>query len=373
MNARSPLGQHWWAPFFSLAGCAALIDPLRRDAPPAELMLTIAGVIAFIVVFVLVLFDWQRGRSGLWQTAVITLIGVVLAPFNSLAWIFFVVPAAFAASVAAGALRQVAWIVSALIAVAFVETLAFDLPWPFLGAVVGYGIPTAVMTTLTLRRASAVRELARLGERERIARDMHDVLGHTLSVIILKTDLAARLAHENPDRAVQELADVDRIARETLDEVRAALRGYRAKSLEHELDLARHTLAAAGIAVDAKLDAPRLSPAQENVLCLALREGVTNVVRHARAKRCRVAVTAESDGYILVVEDDGMRGRARDAAEEPPRHAAHGEGAGLRGMRERVAELGGSVTQRTSRGTTLTVRLPFTAGIAAPQPVSEAT
>jgi two-component system sensor histidine kinase DesK len=198
-------------------------------------------VVAFIGLFVSVLLAWKDGRSGLWQTGAITLIGVAFAPFNAAGWLFFVVPSAFAAWVAAGEVRKVVLIVGGIIAIALIEQVALKLPWSFIGAVAGSGIPTAIMTTLTLRRAMAVRELARHGERERIARDLHDVLGHTVSVIILKTDLAARLAHQDPDRVVKELADVDRIARETLDEVRQTLRGYRAKSLEHEFELARQT------------------------------------------------------------------------------------------------------------------------------------
>jgi two-component system, NarL family, sensor histidine kinase DesK len=176
---------------------------------------------------------------------------------------------------------------------------------------------------------------------------MHDVLGHTLSVIILKTDLAARLAHQDPDRAVKELGDVDRIARETLDEVRQTLRGYRAKSLAHELDLARSTLTIAGVSVTTEFEPPPLEPAQENVLCLALREGVTNVVRHARAKHCRLAVIARRGECHLEIEDDGERGSAAE------------EGGGLTGMRERVVASGGSVTHRVDRGTRLIVTLPL--------------
>jgi two-component system sensor histidine kinase DesK len=267
--------------------------------------------------------------------------------------VFFVVPSAFAAWVAAGDMRKVALIVVGVIGTALIEKLALQLSWSFVGAVAGYGIPTAIMTTLTLRRAIAVRELARHGERERIARDMHDVLGHTLSVIILKTDLAARLAHRDPDRVVKELAEVDRIARATLDEVRQTLRGYRAKSLEHELELARHTLTIAGVAVTTVFEPPRLEPAQENVLCLALREGVTNVVRHARATRCRLAVTAKQGACLLEIEDDGESASMVDVP------GIHREGTGLSGMRERVAESGGSVTQRVERGTKVTVRLPL--------------
>ena len=362
MNSRSPLGHQWWSLCFSLSGCAALVDPLRRHAGATEMALTIAGIVLFVGVFVSIVLDWKRGRSGLWQTAVITLIGVLFAPFNSAGWVFFVVAAAFAAWVAAGNLRNVALIAGSVIGIALVEAWVLSLPWSFAATVAGYGVPTVVMTTLTLRRAIAVRELARYNERERIARDMHDVLGHTLSVIILKTDLAARLAHRDPDRVVKELSEVERIARETLDEVRHTLHGYRAQGLEHELEVARNTLMLAGVTVTTEFEPPPLESAQEHVLCLALREGVTNVVRHARAQRCRLAVTARHGECLLEIEDDGARAPLADDA--AGHRATEGrqlepEGAGLRGMRERVAASGGSVTQRVDRGTKLTVKLPL--------------
>ncbi|MEJ1963663.1 MAG: sensor histidine kinase [Gammaproteobacteria bacterium] len=281
------------------------------------------------------------------------MIGAAFAPFNSAGWVFLVVVAAFAASVAVGQVRKVALIVGGVITIALIEQLVLRLPWSFLAAVAGCGIPTAIMTTLTLRRSMAVRELARHGERERIARDMHDVLGHTLSVIILKTDLAARLAHRDPDRTVRELSEVDRIARETLDEVRETIRGYRAKSLEHEIELARHTLTIAGIGVNTEFKPPRLDPAQENVLCLALREAVTNIVRHARARHCRLAVTVQDGNCVLEIADDG------EGASPTETRGKHQEGAGLSGMRERVVAGGGSITHCVDRGTKLTIRLPW--------------
>ncbi|HEY4213980.1 MAG TPA: histidine kinase [Steroidobacteraceae bacterium] len=350
MDRRTPLGHQGWAAIFSLAGCVLLIDPMRRGAGATQWALSAAGAVAFTGLFLATLVDWRRGRSGLWQSVSITLIGAACAPSHSVSWVFFVVPCAFAAWIAGGDIWRVASIVCGVMGLALIEKLTLSLPWAFFGAVAGYGIPTAVMTTLTLRRAIAVRELARHGERERIARDMHDVLGHTLSLIILKADLSARLAHKDPDRAVKELGEIDRIARATLDEMRQALKGYRAKSLEQEFELARHTLMMAGVGVNTQFQPPRLDPAQENVLCLALREGVTNVVRHARAKHCRLAVGADQRDCLLEIEDDGEAGESR---------RAHPEGGGLAGMRERVAEIGGSITQLVERGTKLIVRLPL--------------
>src|SRR5262249_36878430 len=135
---------------------------------------------------------------------------------------------------------------------------------------------------------------------------------------------------------------------------------YRAKSLEYEFELARSTLVVAGVAVTTEFEAPRLDPTQENVLCLALREGVTNVVRHAHAKRCRLAVKVRQENCLLEIQDDGERAAAAAASEGGAQTSGiRHEGSGLTGMRERVAQIGGSVTEQVDRGTKLTIRLPL--------------
>jgi two-component system sensor histidine kinase DesK len=353
MNKRSPLGQQWWALGFSIPGCLILIEPLQRHASRTEIALSIAGCVVFIALFASVLHAWNRGRSGLWQTIGIMLLGAAFAPTNYTAWVFFAIAAAFTAWVAEGNVRRIVLMVAGIVAFAAAETWLLHLPMSFLGAIVVCSIPTVAIATLTLRRAIAVRDLARHTERDRIARDMHDILGHTLSVIILKTDLAARLAHQNPDRVVAELADVDRIARDTLEEVRQTLRGYRARSLEHEFELARSTLEIAGLTVTTEFAPPELTPPQENVLCLALREAVTNVVKHSQAKTCRLS-TIERNGICqLEIEDDGQ------AQEDAERKGVQSEGQGLRGMRERVEASGGTLLQRRDKGTRLIIRLPL--------------
>jgi two-component system sensor histidine kinase DesK len=349
MNNRSPLGHQWWALGLAFPACLVLVEPLQRHASTVELTLSAAGVAAFIVLYISALLAWKRGDSGIAQTAGIAVIGALFAPFNSTAWIFFLFAAGFSPWVAAGDLAKIALMAVALFLLAGIETVLLHLPWIFVASVVVYSLPTLMIAALTLRRAIAVRELAATSERERIARDMHDVLGHTLSVIILKSDLASRLAHKSPDRAVAELAEVDHIARDTLEQVRQTLRGYRAQSLEHEFELAKTTLTIAGLRVTTDFQRPRaLGVPQENILCLALREGVTNIVRHARAGSCRLAVSERSGICQLEIEDDGQRA-AQGAA----------QGQGLLGMRERVEESGGTVTQRVDQGTKLTISIPL--------------
>lgn len=360
MNDRLPFGRSWWALCFSLSGGAIVIDALQRHAASTELAFTAAGALIFVAMFFSLLRAWKTGRSGLWQTLTIALLGAVFAPFNGAAWIFLVIAAAFAAVVGGEEVRKTIFLIGAIVAIALIATLAANLPWTFVSSVAGFGIPTAVMCTLTLRRAVAVRELARQGERERISRDMHDVLGHTLSLILLKVDLATRVAHEDPDRTVRELADVERITRETLEEVRQTLKGYRTRTLQDEFELAKQTLTIAGLSVSATFDPPQLAPEREQALCLALREGVTNIVRHARATRGALSVAVSSGHCVMIIEDDGEQcpGDATDSGAKPPAARAP-RGDGLQGIRERIARLGGAVAADTGRGMRLTITLPI--------------
>ena len=198
-----------------------------------------------------------------------------------------------------------------------------------------------------------IEALAAVAERERIARDLHDVLGHTLSVIVLKAELAGRLLARGEDsaRAAKEIADVERTARSALAEVRETIGGYRARGLAAEMDAARNALTAAGVhlEIEGAPTAGTLRPAEETVLALALREAVTNVVRHAQARTCRLRFTVQNGRHSLAIEDDGQ-------------HTAMHEGNGLRGMRERVESLGGTFRLEREHGTRLLIELPAAAG-----------
>lgn len=199
-----------------------------------------------------------------------------------------------------------------------------------------------------LRRANEeIEHLAKVAERERIARDLHDVLGHTLSVIALKSELAGKLIDRDPQRAGEEIREVEDISRQALSEVRDAIRGYRAKGLAAELAQAKATLETAGLSVQCDASTTVKLPAmQESVLSLAVREGVTNVVRHAQARSCRLRLEQQNGSCRLEIQDDGLGSSTT-------------EGNGLRGMRERVEMLGGTLHRITAPGTTLTITLPL--------------
>jgi two-component system sensor histidine kinase DesK len=197
-----------------------------------------------------------------------------------------------------------------------------------------------------LRLAQAeVEQLARVAERERISRDLHDLLGHTLSVIVLKSELASKLASRDPERAAAEIRDVESVAREALAQVRAAVQGYRSTGLKSEFARAASVLRDAGLEVKSDYTPAELTPLEESVLTLVLREAVTNVIRHARASRCELKVGVTDSSFEMRVADNGVGGQAL-------------EGAGLTGMRERVQALGGALERTVEGGTSLLIRLP---------------
>jgi two-component system sensor histidine kinase DesK len=190
-----------------------------------------------------------------------------------------------------------------------------------------------------------IAHLAKVAERERIARDLHDVLGHTLSLIVLKSELAGKLMERNPERARKEIAEVEQIARTALGEVRQAIRGYRSEGLPAELEHARATLDAAGVTLDCSTPLPKLGAAEETVVSLIVREAVTNIVRHARASHCRMSFEGSDSVTFLTIEDDGCGGLRQ-------------EGNGLRRMRERVESLGGRFRTESEGGTRLVIEIP---------------
>ena len=302
-----------------------------------------------------------RGNEALLPglVAAITLLaGVSIAlDCNRSAAALFIFAANFAGT-APG--RRAPALIAAVLAAAAAAFLAADMDMADRAA---WALPALVLTLVvgamrTLetqrRRGNAalerahleVERLAAVAERERIGRDLHDLLGHTLSMITLKSQLAARLGDRNAERATQEMREVEGISRAALRQVRDAVRGYLATSLAGELAAARKALAAADIAHDLSAEAElRLPQAQETALALVLREGVTNIVRHACATRASGSIRRDGDAVVLTLCDNGRGRIAR-------------EGNGLRGIRQRAAACGGSCCYRSDRGVSLTVRIP---------------
>ncbi|MEH0546664.1 histidine kinase [Streptomyces sp. B21-105] len=216
------------------------------------------------------------------------------------------------------------------------------------------GVSQLVCTTIELRKARAtVAQLAANEERLRLARDLHDLLGHSLSLITLKSELAGRMLPDHPDKAARQVADIEQVSRQALVDVREAVTGYRRPRLTAELAGAQVALTAAGViaALPAEPDLEGVPEDSEAALAWALREAITNVVRHSGAARCTVDVVRRQtlDGPVLElsVEDDGSGGSGK------------GPGNGLTGLTERLEKAGGVLeAERLGCGFRLVARVP---------------
>lgn len=343
-----------WVPYLWIVYLLPfLLTPFLRPSSALETAGTLAVSLGFLALY----FRgyWLEGRKIVPIVAAIVLLGVVSLPWNRGAVAFFVYAAAFAGR--AGPPRHGVRILVAILLVVAVEavlgppdmrpTLAFMAVIAVLIGLVNVYYEELARKRQALRVSEEeLKRVAAAAERERIGRDLHDLLGHTLSVIALKSELAARLVDRSPERAGVEIRDVERISREALAQVRAAVAGYRAASLPAEIANARLALRAADVTFEAAVEGPALPPDVDAVLAMILREAVTNVVRHANARRCEASVHAGDESVVLRVRDDGRGGPFRERS-------------GVAGMRERVVERGGTFEIRGEGGTEIVVTLPL--------------
>lgn len=342
-----------WLPYVWLVYSGFfLIGPALGRTSPLEWGLTVAGFLVFLVLYFTGF--WLEGRQVLWAAGGILLLGALFIPFNPGASCLFIFAAAFLGN--AGRPRFAMLCLGILLVLLGLEVWMLGLhPYAWVPAAVfsliigGVNIHQAEVSRANARlrvTQEEVERLAKTAERERIARDLHDVLGHTLSVITLKSELAGKLVERDPERAGREIREVERISREALREVRTAIAGYRSEGLPAEIARARLALEAAGVKLEHFAQPVEPGPARETVLALALKEAVTNVIRHSGARTCRISLREEDGEVRLEVRDDGRGGAAPF-------------GIGLSSMRERVEGLGGRMERRGEEGTALIVALPL--------------
>lgn len=317
-------------------------------------------LIAALIVAFIPMYFWT-GAQRTWR-AFIGLAGICslgfLAMFvNSGATVFFIYAAALAGVVARFkiALR----ILIAIMAVVLLATFVSPIPMPFR---IWTFVPALVLVPMIgflqiyeseRERSRAklelaneeIEHLATIAERERIARDLHDLLGHTLSVITLKSELASKLIDKDVLKAKAEMQEVERISRETLAEVRSAVSGYRQKGFMAELATAKLALESAGVSFAFKGMTDSLTVLQESTLSLVVREAVTNIIRHANASRCFIELKEDPEALELEISDNGV-GMQRIM------------GNGLSGIHERVTLLGGRFELSAVQGTSLSIHLP---------------
>jgi two-component system, NarL family, sensor histidine kinase DesK len=289
-------------------------------------------------------------------------------PLNQPAYVIFVYPFAVLC-LFLSRLRSLFLVLIVMMAAVVAETRYLGRPFATAESVLFYCVifglsnfafaQQARTNSLLERANSEIERLSQEAERERIARDLHDLLGHTLTVITVKLDLARRLLSHDSDRARNEMVEAEQTARNALAEVREAVSGYRAVGLEAEIGRARRSLLSSDVKLTTTFAPVNLSSSQVNALCLALREAVTNIVRHADAAMCNVALFEKDNLIHFTIEDDGTGGQIR-------------EGNGLRGMRERLQGVGGTMmlTGSANGGTRLELTLPLASDSPA-QPASQ--
>jgi len=232
----------------------------------------------------------------------------------------------------------------------YMTILGAEVPLVIFAIIAVYTGYTTSQQAVLRRSKEEIMRLATLAERERIGRDLHDLLGHTLSVVALKSELARKLIDLDLESARAEIAEVERVARDSLAQVRNAVAGIRSTALASELVSATALLEAQGLKVKCETENVKLPHDRETALALSLREAATNIGRHASATGVTIRVKKESSVVIMEVADDGRGGRIIP-------------GNGLNGMRERLASVGGSLTltPNKERGLLLRASVPVAA------------
>lgn len=360
-----------------LVGLFFLVYPiqvtLQRDPSPAQIAITFGGAALFTAVFLWLMWfheplqlalaeptEIARRRAAL---AFLTVLAVALSFALSQEWrVLF-----FHLNVAAGITllsRDAYAAIAALAVIQFALGVPTGLWWLVvpMGALGLWATAFVTQVTTVAELRAAREELARLAvaeERLRFARDLHDLLGHSLSLITLKSELAGKLLPAQPERAAREIGEAEQVARRALREVREAVAGYRQPTLADELRGAREMLDAAGIACMIDHTTGPLPLATEALLAWTVREGATNAIRHSRAQHCAIAITRDGALICAEVRDDGRGSGDAEAI----------GGSGLAGLAERVAAVAGAscaAGPQPSGGFRLRVCLPHNPADGAP-------
>jgi len=350
-----------WVPYLCLLPVVLVpLDAYFGNATPVEWIATGLAMAVFLPMYFWSF--WLRGWIAALPIGGMAALGLLLVPFNSTASIF-VLYASGVAGFLGNAKRSVAALGIFISAVALQSWL--------LGLSVGYWAPTIVLivvfggfcinwtetdrTNAKLRmKQEEIERLAKIAERERIARDLHDLLGHTLSLNVLKARLAKKLINRDPSKAIQEIIEIEQISRDALQEVREAVQGYRSVGLAGELENARLALEAANVTGAFSIAEINLEPTHDSILAMTLREAITNVIRHSGANHCHVELSRSDSVIRLEIDDDGRGGRFV-------------EGSGLSGMRERLVANGGVLDIDSSEGMRVTASLPAPSSKQSPQ------
>lgn len=357
LHVSAPVTRLWigfvlgWLPVFAVTAVRLVLDSRSRSRLPIALLLLMSCAALYLGLTLSGSIEAsdlgpngptrsQCRRRLLLMAAMTSVIAglVILVPHTGIWWlVMHVIIAAGLALPPVFATACIVVLLALTLTTAWAVSGSVD---PMLLILIAFGASAIAVRQLTITVAhlrTAREELARAAvdqERLRFARDLHDLLGHSLSVIILKSELAGKLLPASAGRVATEITDVERAARDALGQVRQAVVGYRQPVLQRELAGARELLAGAGIDAEIEHSAGALPPPIDGLLAWAVREGVTNVVRHSQARRCEIRIDRYSGIVRLVVNDDG-----RGKEDAPPVR-----GTGLAGLAERAAVHGAELS-----------------------------
>ncbi|MFD5427834.1 sensor histidine kinase [Streptomyces sp. NPDC127084] len=335
-----------------LCYATATILNVLRYGNPTTLRLTVSIVLILIVFSVQFVFSAPPARFWSMRAKVAVLVFMTLLTFLPLFWYGLTwgsMQGPLAASVLLALPARLAWplFVPIVLSVPIYSTTVDGVPVAqmvyfliagVLCGIVIYGLSR--MTDLVYELHAQRAEMARMAvvqERLRFARDLHDLLGYSLSAIALKGELIHRLINTRPEDAREETADMLRVARQALADVRLVSSGYRDMSLRDEAESAAEILSAAEIQAEVDIACGRLHPVVDTVLATALREGVTNMLRHSKAQRCSISATVDGESVLLSLVNDGAQHRRPLAPDGPA-------SSGLDNLRQRFTEIGGRLT-----------------------------
>ncbi|MET8005441.1 sensor histidine kinase [Nonomuraea glycinis] len=334
-----------WTGVFALIVLWPIPGWLTGEPGLWAIILVALSLVTFVGLYMKVMWtalEWPHENREPVALVLLWLVAAALAPPLGPFWLFASMFLVITALVASLSTRGVLPWVSVTVVGIVVAIVSQDLPlseyWWIPALALLFAL--AMHNHLQLRRANQILARARAraerlaidNERLRFARDLHDILGHSLSVMTLKSQLAGRFVDADPDRARAEMVDVEDMSRKALSEVRLAVSEYRGLCLSEEVDNARRALHAAGMRFDVNGRAVPREAA--SVFAWVVREGATNIVRHSQATRCSLRYGIDREEAYLEMADDG-RGPGESS-----------EGRGLRGLTERLQTAGGTLHRR---------------------------
>jgi two-component system sensor histidine kinase DesK len=333
---------------------------LASDLPAAHKALVLAALAAFVAIYLRVMLAPRSERDAVMSLAVMAILATAISLDDSAEFATLFVYCSAAAGFRLAAPHAGLGIGAAAAATALFsfangyppgDSVSYVLYALAVGALLrGYAELVGVNRELRTARDEIAR-LAVADERLRFARDLHDLLGHSLSVIALKSELAGRVLGSDAARAAEEIGDIERVSRDSLVQVRETVSGYRRMTLDAELRGAETALHAAGIELRITDPQVSLAPEVQETLAWGVREGVTNVIRHSAARHCDIRIHAGLTSAGVEITDDGTG------------DAPHGTGSGLAGLRERVSRRSGRLEAgaRPGGGFRLSIELPLAA------------